>query len=448
MKSKLITSLGLAVAAVFFIHAVAAQETGSKKRTRPNIVIILSDDQGYADVSFQQNPPEVSTPAIDKLAADGVVFTNGYVSAYVCAPSRAGLLTGRYQQRFGFYRAPDSRKGMPLSEVTLADMLKKEGYATGVFGKWHLGIEPAYHPLKRGFDEFYGFLGHGGHDYFDLKYPSQEQNEYTYIYRNTEPANDTGYLTDNLAREASAFIEKHTDQATPFFLYLPFNAVHMPLQAPEEDIRRFDTGDKDRDIQLAMLYRMDLAIGKVIATLKRTGAYENTLLFFLTDNGGARVSKANNFPLRDYKHSTYEGGLRVPFIVSWPEKFRHAVRHEPVISFDILPTVCEATGTALVTDKVYDGKSLLPLIRSRRPHPLHEELFWDGADGIWAVRQGRWKLVYGRSGKLELYDLEEDISEAHDLAAEKPATVQALERKYHQWRSAMAPPMSEHKKKK
>jgi len=257
--------------------------TGSKIRSvkanrkaagRPNIVLIVSDDQGYGDSSCYDHPKEVRTPNIDSLAAEGIRMTNGYASAYVCAPTRAGLLTGRYQQRFGFYAASDSRIGLPLSEVTLADMLRKQGYATAVIGKWHVGIEPEYHPLKRGFDKFYGFLGHGAHDYFDLKITS----EYNSIYRNEKPINDTGYLTDNLARESVSYIERHKKQ--PFFLYLPFNAVHWPLQALQKYIKLFNTGDENRDIYLAMLKSMDEAIGKVLEALKRTGSDDNTLIIF------------------------------------------------------------------------------------------------------------------------------------------------------------------------
>jgi len=207
---------------VCFGYLIYSVQGSNDRGGRPNIVVIVSDDQGYADLSCYDHPKDVNTPNIDRLAEQGVRFTSGYASAYVCAPTRAGLLTGRYQQRFGFYTASDSRTGMPLSEVTVADLMKTKGYVTGVFGKWHLGIELEYHPLKRGFDEFYGFLGHGAHDYFDLK----RTEPYNSIYRNDEIIDDTGYLTDNLAREAVAFIERHHQR--PFFLYLPFNAVHWP----------------------------------------------------------------------------------------------------------------------------------------------------------------------------------------------------------------------------
>ncbi|MEN8118292.1 MAG: sulfatase-like hydrolase/transferase, partial [Bacteroidota bacterium] len=372
---------------------------------KPNIIIIVSDDQGNADAGFQRSPSTISTPSIDKLASDGIVFTDGYASAYVCAPTRAGLLTGRYQQRFGFYTAGDSRQGMPLTEITLAEVLKSEGYKTGAFGKWHLGLTKAYHPLSRGFDEFYGFLGHGAHDYFDLTCKDDPDDFHQCIYRNYKTINDTGYLTDNLAKEACSFIRSKANQENPFFLYLPFNAVHWPLQAPEKDIKKFNTGDPERDIQLAMIHRMDIAVGEVIKTLKDENIYENTIIFYFSDNGGAARVKADNLPLRDFKQSVYEGGLRVPFVMSWPAKFKPSVCNEPVISLDIMPTVCAILGINLPEDRVYDGKNILPAIKGKLKEPLHNELFWDGNQKKWAVRQGNWKLVSPKEGVIELYNL-------------------------------------------
>jgi arylsulfatase A-like enzyme len=410
-------------------------------RSQPNVLLIVSDDQGYADASCYDHPQEVSTPNIDRLAAEGVRLTDGYASAYVCAPTRAGLLTGRYQQRFGFYTGGDSRVGLPLSEVTVADLLKKEGFATGVVGKWHLGLEPEYRPLQRGFDEFYGFLGHGAHDYFKL----QITNEHNSIYRNDKLINDTGYLTDKLACEAVSFIERH--RRRPFFLYLPFNAVHWPLQAPDDYIRRFNTGDKNRDIYLAMLTSMDEAIGKVLDALKRTGADSNTLIIFFSDNGGARKNCANNGILRDYKQSVYEGGIRVPFIVSWPGKLpKAAVCSEPVISVDIVPTILSATGVGLPSDRIYDGKDMLAVLRGEAEGPLHEALFWYDGSRQWAVRAAKWKLL-SRKGSLELYDLQADIGEKHNLAAARREVVEELKGIYAKWRSQMGEQISKQRKR-
>ncbi len=403
------------------------------KPVPPNVVLIVSDDQGYADSSCYDHPKEVATPNIDRLAAEGVRLTNGYASACVCAPTRAGLLTGRYQQRFGFYTAPDSRVGMPLSEITIADLLSKHGYATAVFGKWHLGLEPAYRPLKRGFDEFYGFLGHGGHDYFNLDIT----DEYTSIYRDDKPISDTGYLTNNLAREAVSFIERNRHK--PFFLYLPFNAVHWPLQALPEHVKRFNTGDSSRDTYLAMLVCMDEAIGRVLDALRRTGADRNTLIVFFSDNGGDKNNLANNGVLRDYKHSLYEGGIRVPFVVRWPDKLpKGEACDEPVISLDVMPTICAAAGIELPSDRVYDGKDMLPALRGQLKGPLHQTLFWDDGAELWAVRAGKWKLVSVK-GTLELYDLSADVGEKNDVFKQNPDVVERLERDYRAWKGTMAP---------
>jgi arylsulfatase A-like enzyme len=400
---------------------------------RPNIVIIVSDDQGYADSSCYEHPKEVDTPNIDRLAAEGVRLTNGYASACVCAPTRAGLLTGRYQQRFGFYTAPDSRIGMPLGEITIAELLRKHGYATAVFGKWHLGLEPPYRPLNRGFDEFYGFLGHGGHDYFNL----EVTDEYTSIYRNDKPINDTGYLTNNLAHESVSFIERN--EGKPFFLYLPFNAVHWPLQALPEDVKRFNTGDPNRDTYLGMLVCMDKAIGRVLEALKRTGADDNTLIVFFSDNGGARNNLADNGALRDYKHSLYEGGIRVPFIVRWPGELpKGAVCDEPVISLDVTPTICAATGIELPKDRIYDGKDMLPALRGQLKGPLHQSLFWDNGAELWAVREGKWKLISVK-GTLELYDLSTDLGEKNNVLKQNSDVAERLERDYRAWKGDMAP---------
>ena len=423
-------SVGMGVAGLMANPLAWAAEDSK----RPNIVVILADDQGYADVSYHDHPEEVHTPHIDALARSGVRMTNGYASAFVCAPTRAGLMTGRYQQRFGFYTASDSRAGMPVDEITLADLLKGAGYKTGMFGKWHLGLTPEFHPNNRGFDAFYGFLGHGGHDYFDLSY--KEDSAHNAMYRNQEIINDTGYLTDNLAREAVGFIEQNKED--PFFLYLPFNAVHAPLQAPEEDVKQFDTGDEKRNILMGMLKRMDLAVGEVVKALKQNKVWENTLIFYFSDNGGARATNANNAPLRGYKQQVYEGGLRVPFFVSWPGHLEAGGECDvPVICMDVLPTVCAAVGISLPEDRIYDGKNMLPALAGKTSDPLHDALYWDGDSGTWAIREGKWKLTFSRTQKLELYDLDADIGEQNDLADQNPELVQKLQDKFKVWRSQM-----------
>ena len=305
-----------------------------------------------------------------------------------------------------------------------------------------MGLTERYHPCNRGFDEFYGFLGHGAHDYFDLTLKKEGADDFHQaIYRNLEQISDTGYLTDNLAREACSFISAKANKKNPFFLYLPFNAVHTPMQAPEKDIALFDTGDKKRDIQLAMLRRMDIAIGEVIKTLKKEGIYENTIIFFFSDNGGAKASSADNLPLRDFKHSVYEGGLRVPFIVSWPDKYKPAVSDEPVISIDVMPTVCAALGIDLPKDRIYDGKNILPAMTGKPSEPIHSELYFDGNDGYWAVRQGEWKALLNKKGELELYDMNNDFIERNNLFNEHQEIAKNLHAKYEKWRSEMGKPM-------
>ena len=402
-----------------------------------NIVLIVSDDQGYADISCHPHPAEVSTPNMDRIAAEGARMTDGYASCPVCAPTRAGILTGRYQQRFGFYTASDSRAGLPLSETTLADLLREAGYATGIFGKWHLGYEPPFRPLSRGFNTFYGFLGHGGHDYFDLSITDPMRS----IYRDSAPIDDTGYLTRNLTREAISFIEANRDR--PFFAYVPYNAVHNPLQAPEETIRRFSNPDPKRNTYLAMLEILDEGVGAILDTLDRLGLAEDTLVIFLSDNGGARGTSADNGELRGYKHSVYEGGLRVPFLLRWPSRIpAGTVSDEPVISVDVFSTALAAARVALPQGNAVDSRDLLPALTESLERPLHEALYWNwidkDSDKGWAIRKGRWKLLADKGGP-ELYDIEADVSESRDLASSEPEVVRELLAAYRAWREGLAP---------
>ena len=406
---------------------------------RPNIVVIVSDDQGYGDISCYEHPDEVSTPNMDRIAAEGVRFTSGYASCPVCAPTRAGLMTGRYHQRYGFYTAADSRTGLPVNETTVADLLRGAGYRTGVFGKWHLGYDEPFRPLARGFDEFYGFLGHGGHDYFDLSISSVHNS----IYRGGEPIDDSGYLTRNLTREAVRFIDQNRER--PFFLYLAYNAVHNPLQAPEEAVKRHSNPDPRRNTYLAMLEILDEGVGEVLDALDRGGLADRTLVFYFSDNGGARGTTAQNGPLRDYKHSVYEGGVRVPFLMRWPGRIAAGtVSDEPVISLDVAPTALAAAGVDAPTDRPLDGKDILPALEGKLDGPLHEALYWSwidrDSDNGWAVRRGRWKLLSDKHG-VELYDLEADLGERNNLAQSEPDVRDRLQRLYYDWRDEMKPRM-------
>ncbi len=403
----------------------------------PNVVLIVSDDQGYADISCYPHPDEVQTPNLDRIAREGARLTSGYASCPVCAPTRAGLLTGRYQQKFGFYTASDSRAGLPRSETTLAEILGDHGYATGVFGKWHLGYAPPYRPLERGFDTFYGFLGHGGHDYFDLAISDDARS----IYRDGSPIDDTGYLTRNITKETIAFIEGNRDR--PLFAYVPYNAVHNPLQAPQDYVRRYSSPDPQRNTYLAMLAIMDEGVGAILDTLDRLDLSDNTLVIFLSDNGGARGTTANNGALRNFKHSVYEGGLRVPFLVRWPGRIpAGTVSDEPVISIDVFSTVLAAADIEPPDGLQLDSRDILPALAGQLDSPLHEALYWNwiekDSDTGWAIRKGRWKLLADKGG-IELYDLEADVGETRNLAPNQPMIVQTLLAEYKSWQSQLRP---------
>ena len=409
--------------------------SGPLRAGKPNIVVILSDDQGFADVSYNgHHPAEVETPNIDRLARASVMCTQGYTTGHVCSPTRAGLMTGRYQQRFGIYTAGEGGSGVPLGEVFLPQYLKPAGYVCGALGKWHMGLTMEYNAVNRGFDEFYGFMGRGAHDYFDLNIVDHP------IYRGTTPIQDKGYLTTRITEEAVDFITRHKTQ--PFFLYVAYNAVHAPAEAPEADIQH-RTGDKTRDILMAMNKHLDLGVGRIVKTLSAAGLFENTLLIYLTDNGGAKAMHANNAPLRGFKQQDYEGGIRVPFVVSWPARLRGGSTCDvPVLSIDIVPTVLAAAGIDLPPRRIIDGRNMLPVLEGSTK-PLHTTMYWSsgGNDGKWAVRSGDWKLVAVKDS-LELFNLRDDIGESSNLAPKYPAKVAELTRRYNQWLDEMAEPTS------
>jgi arylsulfatase A-like enzyme len=419
---------------------------------RPNILLILADDLGYGELSCQGNP-EIPTPHIDSIAKNGVRFTNGYVSATYCSPTRAGLLTGRYQQRFGHEFNPGPMEaavtsfGLPLTETTIANRLKSAGYATGMFGKWHLGYKPDFHPMKRGFDEFFGFLG-GAHNYFEAG--AEAANPSNAILRGTTPVPKIEYTTDEFARETVSFIEKHKNES--WFVYLPFNAVHSPMQATEKYLKRFEhITDSRRKAYAAMTAAMDDAVGNVLGKLRELKLEENTLIFFISDNGGPTPSTTSaNGPLRGFKAQTWEGGIRVPWMVQWKGRIPAGrVDDRPVIQLDVLPTALAAAGVAVKPEWKLDGVNLLPFLTGEKSGAPHEALYWRFGQQL-AIRMGDWKLVKGAGGNVpieahgpatldgaELYNLKDDIGEKKNLAKERPEKVRELAAAWTKWNAEL-----------
>ena len=415
-------------------------QTGRAERKRPNIIVIISDDMGYADIGCH-GCQDIATPNIDSIARNGVRFTNGYVSCPVCSPTRAGLATGRYQQRFGheFNTGPPpgglrEHVGLPLTEVTIANVLKSAGYVTGAVGKWHLGMLPHFHPFKRGYDEFFGFL-HGGHSYID-----PGLGTFNPILRGTEPVDEKEYLTDAFSREAVAFIERHRDET--FFLYLAYNAVHTPMQGPQ----RYDNSFKHisnakRRVYAGMLTAMDEGIGAVLAKVRELGIEEDTLLFFVNDNGGPTPANgSDNSPLRATKGTMYEGGIRVPFMIQWPRRLKGGrVYEHPVIALDILPTAAAAAGGQLPADRKIDGVNLLPYLTDKKKRAPHGILFWRSGQNH-AVRKGNWKLVTMGS-ETALFDLASDVGESRDLKGQRPDVLKEMKETFERWNSQMIEPV-------
>jgi arylsulfatase A-like enzyme len=398
---------------------------------RPNIVVIVADDLGYGELTCQGYTKQIPTPHIDSIAANGIRFTNGYVSCPVCSPTRAGLMTGRYQQRFGHEFNPGPAEeaaehfGLVRSEVTLAERLKQQGYATGMVGKWHLGFRPEFTPNSRGFDEFFGFLG-GAHSYMRPGRGLQA------IRRGSQPVVEREYLTDAFGREAVAFVERHKRE--PFFLYLPFNAVHAPLDAQQRLLGRFaQIPNEKRRTFATMLVAMDDAIGAVLQKLRDEGLEEDTLIFFLSDNGGpTQQTTSRNGPLSGFKGQVLEGGIRIPFLVQWKGHIPAGKTFEkPVIALDIHPTALAAAGTGVPETARLDGVDLLPFVTGQNTGEPHRTLYWRFGQQ-WAIRKGNWKLLTLRDGKPRLYNLVDDIGEKRDLATEKSELAQDL---YTTWKS-------------
>jgi len=436
----------------FSLILAALVSAGFSAETRPNIVFILIDDFGYAD-SGPYGAKDIRTPHIDRLAREGVRFTDFYANAPVCSPTRAGFITGRWQQRvglewaFGFTAESFRRQGgewvretdmhglgLPTSVPTLPQYLKAAGYATGAFGKWHLGYKDEYNPTRRGFDEYFGeLLGHA--DYYNHAY-----YDGTYALRDgLKPVKVEGYLTDLLNRRAVEFIGKHARE--PFFLYVPHLAVHAPFQPPDRPkpgVTKANMYDGDRRIYAAMVERVDEGVGMILAELAKQGVLDNTLVVLSSDNGGERYS--DNSPLFHHKSTLWEGGIRVPCIMRWPAKLpRGAVTPQVGITMDLSATFAAIAGAKAAEGRPFDGIDLIPILTGARP-PETRTLAWridrTGRQQK-AVRHGDWK--YMQDGNVEmLFDLAEDIGERRDLSFKEPEKLADLKRRLASWEAEMA----------
>ena len=444
-------------AAVAACASIIVTAPNASAQTRPpNVVIIVADDMGYADIGVQGSR-DIPTPNIDALAAGGTRFTNAYVSGPYCSPTRAGLMTGRYPQRFGHEFnlgvGPNfSERGLPLTERTMADRLKAAGYRTALFGKWHLGSAERFHPMSRGFDEFFGFLA-GEHSYLEPM-----PNGFNPLLDGRSPVQETPYLTDALADRAADFIRRN--QSRPFFLYLAFNAVHTPMHATDKYLARFShIADQQRRTYAAMLSAMDDGIGKTIAALRAANLEGNTLIFFFSDNGGptmagTTINGSRNTPLRGSKRQTWEGGIRVPFIIQWKGHLPEGKTDgRPIIQLDVLPTVMTAAGVTPQRDWQLDGVNLLPFLTGAASGSPHDTLYWRLGDNM-AIRIGDWKLVKTHEGPLgsdpavlsdlsgaELFNLADDIGEDRNVAASHPEKVRELADAWQRWNRQLALPL-------
>ncbi|MFI3285869.1 MAG: sulfatase-like hydrolase/transferase [Rikenellaceae bacterium] len=443
-NAKLTYLLGTNV--MIFAPMVGVYAQKSATQQRPNVVIFLADDMGYKDAGFT-GATDIKTPNLDALAESGVVFSQGYATHAFSGPSRAGLLSGRYQQRFGFEENPaydpaNNHLGIDVNEVLFPARMQEAGYTTGGVGKWHLGAAQPFHPNERGFDYFYGFLG-GGHNYFtiDLSRPIDEAY-YQPLIENNQPATFEGYLTDALSQKAVDFVDANADK--PFFLYVAYNAPHSPLQAPEEDIARYShIKDEKRRVYAAMVDVMDRGIGTVVESLKRNGLYENTIIFFVSDNGGPQGqgytphNGSDNGEFRGGKGQYYEGGIHVPFMACWQGKIQPGTRFDyPVNTLDISRTAVELSGGDPLSSNPMDGVNLIPYVTGEIEGAPHEAIYWRGANGKkWAIvsSDGSKYVKNKPSDTPQLFALSNDASESNDLVGKKPELAEQLKAKWNAW---------------
>lgn len=439
--------------------------TNLRADDRPNILLILCDDLGYADAGFNGSA-DIITPNLDELAVGGTVFSSAYVCHPFCGPSRMGLMTGRYPHTFGApFNLPNSglgiqdfnQQGIPVEETLISTVLQNAGYFTGAIGKWHLGIQPQHHPNRRGFTDFYGFLG-GGHMYFPEKYgPIYERqmrsgktnfNDYIApLQRNGKQVEETEYMTDGLSREAVRFVNDASQKDEPFFLYLAYNAPHTPLEAKGEDLAKFgNIKDKKRRTYAAMVYAVDRGVGKVVDALKATDELANTLIIFLSDNGGKIGAGSNNGPLQQGKGSVCEGGIRVPMFFHWPSKVAAGTTYNyPVSALDFYPTFARLAEAKVPDTKQQDGTDIWDSLlagKSARPNmPIFALRHWNGFHNV-GIRQNEWKASKrGPKAAWNLFNLNLDISEKNDVSEQNPVITKQLVEAAKQWSQSHTQPL-------
>lgn len=431
-RLHLVICLGLALCAFSARQASAVD--------RPNVLILIADDLGYADIGAN-GCTDFRTPNIDSIARNGVCFTQGYVSAPVCSPSRAGLLSGRWQTRFGHELNPPGADraptGLPVGEKLAPQYFREAGYATGHVGKWHLGNPktPEFSPKARGFEE-------------SIWFPGQRKLPPLGFYRHEEQGRTEDRFADEaMGREGAAFVEKHRDK--PWFLYVAFLTPHQPLDTPPGSEEPFaGIAEKERRKCAAMMSLLDNGVGSILRALRETGQDERTLVVFLSDNGAPPKNGSLNTPLRGNKGTTWEGGLRVPFVMQWKGTLPAGrVVDEPVSSLDLLPTALAAAGVPEEKRTRLDGVNLLPFLIGKSVEPPHEVLFWRYGAQM-AVRKGDWKLARALDTasqppelKTGLYDLAKDTGEQQDLSAEHPERLQELQALWAAWNAANVDPL-------
>ena len=407
----------------------------SKTDSKPNIIIILADDAGYSDFGFMGSD-EIKTPNLDQLALDGVTFNNAYVSASVCSPSRAGLLTGMYQQRFGHECNLDSdvNNSFDPNQITIAEALKTEGYNTGLIGKWHLGDKTQNHPLKNGFDYFWGFISGARNYFYD---PNEEfRNSIRNVVENYTQTKFDGYLTDVLGDKAIGFINKNHETNNPFFLFLSFNAPHTPMHAKDDVLEKFK--DNPRQVYASMMWSMDEAIGNVVEALKENDQYDNTIIYFLSDNGAAMSNDASPFPFKGWKGNQYEGGIKTPMIMTWKNKIKSNTQFDGFIStLDIFKTSLDASNVNKEYMVNADGKNIMNYLNNN--DIKNENLFWR-KDKMATVRSGDYKLIRLNDTSTVLYNIKKNYFEDFDLKINEPQVHDSLFGLLSSWENTLIDP--------